>query len=273
MGRFQTNISIGLNIALTLAFILLAARSGQSPGRNSPSGRVASPPPLKEDAESSNSASLAAQTESFRWSQLESRDYRKYVANLRAIGCPDKALRAIVSSDLDEIYAKRAADLEQRLREFRDAPLSVRLSSFNSEQALRKELQQLSAEQNAQLAELLGSNSDSAPKPEELTAASTTKPAPRFHAAPQMPLVLQNVDLAALGLNADQMQVVEDLRQSFSDQVGGPDQDPNDPAYLERWQKAQPETDRQLSGMLGVKVFENYEMAVQPPANSAAQRR
>ena len=80
-------------------------------------------------------------------------------------------------------------------------------------------------------------------------------------------VVLQKVNLDALGLNDEQKLVIAQLQQQFIDNVGGPYQDPNDPAYLERWEKAQPESDNMLKGMLGTSIFENYQMAASNPQN------
>lgn len=43
----------------------------------------------------------------FRWSQVESPDYREYVANLRAVGCPEPVIRDMVCADLRQLYAAR----------------------------------------------------------------------------------------------------------------------------------------------------------------------
>ena len=47
----------------------------------------------------------------FRWSQLESPDYHRYVANLKAIGCPRDTLIDIVVADVEKLYAGRIAAL------------------------------------------------------------------------------------------------------------------------------------------------------------------
>ena len=44
----------------------------------------------------------------FHWSALESPDYAVYAANLRAVGCPDAALRDILLADIEKLYADRA---------------------------------------------------------------------------------------------------------------------------------------------------------------------
>jgi RNA polymerase sigma factor (sigma-70 family) len=43
----------------------------------------------------------------FQWSQVESADYRQYVANLRAIGCPEETIRDIIIADLNASYLPR----------------------------------------------------------------------------------------------------------------------------------------------------------------------
>jgi len=43
----------------------------------------------------------------FRWSQIESADYPIYVANLRAIGAPEKTIRDIILADLEKLYQSR----------------------------------------------------------------------------------------------------------------------------------------------------------------------
>ena len=45
-------------------------------------------------------------------------------------------------------------------------------------------------------------------------------------------------------------------------EIGGADQDPSDPAYRERWDNAQPETDNLLEGMIGSTAFQNYQLSL-----------
>jgi hypothetical protein len=47
----------------------------------------------------------------FDWRSVESADYRKYIANLRAIGCPEETIRDIVTGDVNKLYASRAKAL------------------------------------------------------------------------------------------------------------------------------------------------------------------
>jgi hypothetical protein len=58
-------------------------------------------------------------TAPFHWSEIESSDYRIYMANLRAIGCPERTVRDIIVADVDELFIERLRQLLAPLnREF-----------------------------------------------------------------------------------------------------------------------------------------------------------
>jgi hypothetical protein len=48
-------------------------------------------------------------TNQLRWAQLESEDYKTYVARLRAIGCPEQTIRDLIIADLDKLLAPEIA--------------------------------------------------------------------------------------------------------------------------------------------------------------------
>jgi hypothetical protein len=49
----------------------------------------------------------------FSWQEIESSDYRAFVANLRDIGCPEQTIRDIIIADVNALYArKRATDAD-----------------------------------------------------------------------------------------------------------------------------------------------------------------
>ena len=47
----------------------------------------------------------------FDWRQVESEDYRQYLANLRAIDCPEKTIRDIIVADVNDLFASKSASL------------------------------------------------------------------------------------------------------------------------------------------------------------------
>jgi len=189
----------------------------------------------------------------FRWSQLYSSDYHKYVKNLRAIGCPEPTVRAIVTADVDSVYQIIASRLEQKLAALAKTSFSDQLNSAGSEQSLHDSLQKLPAEEAAKIADLLGL------KPAQPTAAVAEVSEPA--GAVPMPLVMQNVDLSTLNLTADQTQEVSQIKQDFLKQIGGANQDPSDPAYQVRWKIAQSDADDMLEAILGNDVYTRYELA------------
>ncbi len=195
----------------------------------------------------------------FRWSQLESKDYRTYVRNLRASGCPEISVRAIVTADVHAVFAKRYEVLDQKLAELAGASWSVRLGALNSEQALKTERQLLPGAEAAEINDLLGLKPAANASPADL--AATTSEIENSQPPVALPLAFQTIDPAALSLTTDQIAIINDVRQSFLKEIGGENQNPDDPAYLERWQKAQPAADDMLRLMLGVNFFENYQMA------------
>lgn len=248
------------------------------------------------------SATLTAQQikpQPFHWSQLESPDYSTYVKNLRRICCPEPTLRAIVTADVDAWHQARSLELEHKLSEFDNLSWSEKLNLNNSRQAWLAELQKLPGQKKSEIATLLGgqrgptseaaadaalsSSSDAALSPQMVAALSlqenvnslsqtATVSSPevsRSHHTRQnaivYPLVFREVDPAVANLNAQQMQAIKDLRQTFVDEIGGPGQDPSDPDYLQRWLKAQTDVDKLLQGMLGNMAWETYQVATWTP--------
>jgi hypothetical protein len=111
----------------------------------------------------------------------------------------------------------------------------------------------------------LGPEAGATPRPLETAAEAPAASRPPRQDSPDavvlMPLVFQEVDLAALELDAGQSQAIEDLRRRFVEDIGGPNQDPTDPAYRERWQRSQPENDGLLRGFIGLRAWQDYQLA------------
>lgn len=87
------------------------------------------------------------------WGQLESDDYRKYVANLRAIGCPESTIRDIIVADVNKLFEAREKALlgpAPKFEYWKRQPANV-----ISEDKLKERLQ-LVKEKRGVLKELLG---------------------------------------------------------------------------------------------------------------------
>lgn len=94
----------------------------------------------------------------FDWRQLESADYRQYLANLRAIGCPERTVRDIIVADVNDLYRQRLRALmpaTNRIEYWKPGNPFAQLASqvLTNAQALAGERRQL-------VATLLGTQAD-----------------------------------------------------------------------------------------------------------------
>ena len=185
----------------------------------------------------------------FRWSQLESSDdYRGFLNNLRASGCPENIVRAIALQDVQAAFAFQRRALH--LAETETGPWS-----HQAELALANHL--------------LGYPAAPAPgAARSPTLEGTARRQPPAK-APELPLVLQPVEEQEFPLTEEERRAVEHLQQRFLDELGGTNQDPADPAYLQRWQKAEREANDALRGVLGGQKY--FLRSAQAAAAAVAQ--
>lgn len=214
------------------------------------------------------------ETKPFSWSQLATGDYLNYIKNLRRIGCPEPTLRAIVTADVDAVYQKRDQVLEKALSDLMNSPWSVRVGAAGMESTLRADMQKIPDEETADVASLLGLNITSSPtatsaSDSAITSASNDIATPTQMAqAGPLPLVFQPVDPKAMHLTDNQLEVIQELQTSFNAAMSGANLDPNDPAYRQRWQTNQRQTDEMLAAMLGRRFSDNYQMQAEAQTSS-----
>jgi len=266
-------ISLVLNAVLLASLVYSQIERRTTVGMLPPNQDAAAPARVVQLPVSSPLTTLTAAVAKFNWSQLQSTNYHVYVQNLRQAGCPEPSVRAIVTADVRAIFDKWRQEMEQTLTGIEAKPLAERLAAFNAEQAIQGKLQQLPAQEERMIADLLGEAGSIAPVAANGSAPATA-PSARHRAdqsdqPPVMPLAMQPVDLAALQLGPDQIQAINDLRESFLQKIGGTNQNPDDPAYLTRWRQAQPEIDTVMQGMIGDEAYQNYQVQ----ANIAASTK
>jgi hypothetical protein len=112
-------------VLLIVNVAVLAAGGYYFSGRlNPPAPSVADEateqPPLQESSPLETSPATAETiviTNRVEWQQLESEDYRTYIARLREIGCPEQTIRDIIIADLDKLFAPRTQALKGRRAE------------------------------------------------------------------------------------------------------------------------------------------------------------
>lgn len=250
-------ISLILNLALLAGLFFVLGRPNQRAAAST------APPTITADMSalpaviSAPPSRLPAEPTPFRWNQLDAKDYHVYVKNLRAIGCPEATVRAIVAADVHAAYLVRIQAIEKNLSDLNNSSWSVQVAAFKTEEEMKEELQKVPDEEAAEIADLLGLK----PAPVQVAAdTGSRRNQPSQRDVLVSPLVLQDIDLSALNLSEDQKQAIAGIRQDFLQQVGGMNQDPNDSAYVARWQQAQPAADNLLQAYLGNDAYTQYQL-------------
>lgn len=115
--NWWTKLSLALN-ALLLGFVIWLVCAGPRPEISADSSRSlnirllrAKNQPAPAPPPSETLPEAVEVREPFDWAQLESSDYHEYVANLRAIGCPEPTVRDIISADVNDLFTPRVKAL------------------------------------------------------------------------------------------------------------------------------------------------------------------
>lgn len=100
---------------------------------------------------------VVAATNDFRWAQLESEDYRDYIARLRSIGCPEQTIRDIIIADVDKMLAPKMQAASPSPREVKYwQSIDQELSAGAEEQAALRQQRAVDYEKREFLRQLLG---------------------------------------------------------------------------------------------------------------------
>jgi hypothetical protein len=194
------------------------------------------------------------------WSRIEADDYPTYISNLRKLGCPERTIRDIVVADVVRLYAGK---------------LNVAKAESTRPEVMEKKFDQLRHEENDLLQSLLGplTSEDYAQAQNAMQVQgdiirqqshSDTKDTPQADIPknedpPTMPLAFVEPD-AKSGFDQQQMDSLGTLRQRFINDIGGPNQDPNDSGYKERWQEAQPINDELFRTWYGNEALNQFQI-------------
>ncbi len=153
-------LSVVLNLVLT---VVVFSRNRPAPAleATAPAGTLA--PRSATTMEPTQKAAAAPQTgnKQFDWRAVESADYRRYIANLRSIGCPEETIRDIITADVNKLFEARKNELitagNTNKFEFWKGGniLASMLGNTMSEEKIKQQ-QELSKEKRALLKELLG---------------------------------------------------------------------------------------------------------------------
>ncbi|MCL4177926.1 MAG: hypothetical protein KJ072_09295 [Verrucomicrobia bacterium] len=233
--RFLLLLSLGLNAALGLTFwhwwttpqpaipLTLPARAMRLP---SPS-----PSPEPKDSQST-----VASTTNLHWNDLASTDFFVYRDNLRAIGCPEKTVRDILESELDQWLFERCQPILDALQ-----PRFWQLAAQRGEEGfeeIHSQLQLLQNERDAMLAAVVG---EQEPDPALESRRRRESHARRYHWLPPE-LQAQLLELE------EQYRLAQRRLQSEFDH---PDDGEWTPEENQRWSQLRTEHDAAHRALLG----------------------
>jgi hypothetical protein len=232
-GRVLLWVSLGLNIALA---VMLLRFSPEVTERNSALAAV--PPPMDESR--TYKTNVVVRRQNFTWVEIESADFPTYIANLRAIGCPEATIRDIIVAEVNQLFARRRATevvtAEQKWWRSEPDPAVT--------QAASEKLQALDAERRTLLSTLLGPDWESS-----------------FYPYPDHPDTPPLDGPVLGGLPPQTKQAVRDIesraterRQAYLDSVQKEGKQP-DPAELARMRQ---QTRTELAQVLNPEQLEEY---------------
>jgi hypothetical protein len=242
---------------------------------------------------------VSSESPAFHWRQIDSDDFPTFVGNLRSIGCPESIIHDIVKGELTEIYAEKekAAVAPALPIEARPTPTSAVRAAGSQP---RQTVSEVRAERDQTLAALLApagpaKRADSPAIPDGQPAAgdlpnsvnpqNTVQPQVVQQTQTPMPVypvfashVLGSTNSSstspktgietnetgasptAAPVSVAEQMALEKIQNDFVQAVGGADQDPTDPAYLEKWKAAQQVSDDQYKKFFGGRAYVRRQM-------------
>lgn len=137
MNSSRLNLVLGVVIVALLGVIgslysKLPADSQKASSAEKPQQISASKPeaPPKTEPESPAPAQVAALVPSDKahtWETVESADYQQYIANLRAIGCPEETIHDIIRADVNKLFESRKAATREPFEYWKTGNLMAQL--------------------------------------------------------------------------------------------------------------------------------------------------
>jgi hypothetical protein len=151
-------------IAAVMLGVVVAKRNAEQPAASaflSPAFETSRGGSLPRPASPAPEPEIVYVTNQFHWSQLESADYREYIANLRGIGCPEPTIRDIILTDVMKLYAGRRGQVRTGGREFKYWETNEkRILKARDEQQYHRQMDIIEKELPGVIRELLGVNYD-----------------------------------------------------------------------------------------------------------------
>jgi hypothetical protein len=182
------------------------------------------------------------------WQQVESPDYREYIANLRAIGCPEETIRDIINADVNKLYDEKKKLARGAPKKFEYWKAGNPLAGLMGDPESLQKMRALEEEKNAVL-RALGIEPD--PMSQMLAAAGGNPMDTMFDFLPE-------------AKRTTLMQTMADFQSKIMESAGEVANDPG--AMLKAQQQAahraaQEQLKKQLHAVLGDQRYADYERA------------
>jgi len=156
------NAKLILGLSLTVNVVLVAllfAPGGRSRGK---AESEVAPTPVISAAAPVAGAPVVAEPKAvtntvvrqFTWESVESADYREYIRNLRAIGCPDETIRDIILADVNKLYDSKRKQVRGGPRKFEYWKAGGLLAGYLGDPETLKKLKSLEEEKTKVLLDL-----------------------------------------------------------------------------------------------------------------------
>src|SRR5262245_2896137 len=132
-------ILLMINLGLVVALIyFIKTRPATSAPETAPTEALAPPVVIEH-----TNVEVLTVTNQVKWQQLESEDYRAYIARLRSIGCPEQTIRDIIIADLDQLLAPRYLSIYGRRQDLKywQSEEEELANNFDHREWLRQEKQ------------------------------------------------------------------------------------------------------------------------------------
>ena len=156
----NTRVVLILSLCVNLALGAFIVFKGQ--GKSEPKGdtvaKPVDPAALRKTAKADGKTVTITlpDTTALDWRNVESEDYKKYIANLRAIGCPEETIRDIIIADVNKLFEARKKELSgSSTNKFQYWRTGNFFTDMFNEEKLQKH-RELAREKQALLKELLG---------------------------------------------------------------------------------------------------------------------
>jgi hypothetical protein len=231
-------VSLLLNIGLLAAYFVTKKEPVTTVSEAQPNASAVRNRP---EARMTRTMSVIETTNAFHWGTIESEDYRAYIENLRAVGCPEETIRDIIIADVNKLYGSRIAALYPTPLEFKFWRVEDQNARTEERERGRKR-RELEEEKRNLIKELLGVDYETA--------------LARWSGRP-------DEDEYRYGfLSAEKQQAIKDLQAKYRDQEralfaeGGP----RNPETRAKMLALRAQREAEMAQVLGPQDFQEYQL-------------